>query len=88
MPVSHDLQNVIGDVSAAIAANQTWSRVKLEKLRRSLNEAARAAAQAERSASHERFALTELIAGVTTGAADIAGLARRADAVVGTGAGR
>lgn len=82
MPVSHELQNLISDVSTAIVARASWGRAELEQLRRTLTELNRDVAQAERSHGTERHALTTLIDGVKAGAADIAGLARRADAVV------
>ena len=95
MRVSHDVQDIIADVSAAIAGSKTWGRVEQEKLRRSLKAIATSAGEAERAAGTERLALGELVAGVRGGVADLTGLAAhltgfvdRADAVVQAGAAR
>lgn len=88
MPVSHDLQNIVSDISTAIAAGKKWGRTDLERLRRSLTETAREVAEGERHAGAERLALGELVAGIDRGVADLTGLARRAGAVAQAGADR
>ena len=82
MPVSHLLQDVVSDVSIAITQRDVWGRAELEKLRRTLNELQRDAAAAERAAGTAAFKLGELVAGVKAGAADLLGLARRAETAV------
>ena len=85
MSVSHELQNLISDVSVAIAERKSWGRTEQERVRRTLDALARDAAQAERAAGSTRLCLDQLITGVETRVADLAGLARRAGAVVAAG---
>jgi len=85
MPVSHDLQDIISGVSAAIAERQSWGRTELEQLRRSLNEAARGAGKAERAAIAGTGLIDSLVGGIEQGVADLAGLASRARAAQATG---
>lgn len=82
MTLSHELQNLVADVNVAIAERKTWGRTELEKLRRNLAASARAATKEESAAATAREALGQLVAGVETGVADLAGLARRSSAAV------
>lgn len=82
MSLSHDLQNLIADVSAAIATNQPLGRADLEIMRRNLNAAAREAGRIERGEASSGMALATLCDGLDRGVADIAGLARHARTLV------
>lgn len=81
MPLSHDLQNLVADVSAAIATNKPLGRVELEVMRRNLDAAAREAGRIERGEATSGAALATLCDGLDRGVADIAGLARYARAL-------
>ena len=77
MTVATDLQDMVADVSAAIAGRKTFGRTELEVLRRRLNAVASEAGQAERAVHTARHALDEVCTGVEAGVLDLVGLARR-----------
>lgn len=81
MPIAHDLQDIIGGVSAAIAAKESWSRTELEKLRRSLVAVKNDAGKVERGGEVARLALEEVCHGIDAGVANLSGLARHARGV-------
>lgn len=78
MPVAPDLQNIVADISAAIAGRKTYGRTELEKLRRQLNQAARTASAEEKAGTVSRLILTDLIDAVESGTANIVGAAAHA----------
>jgi len=84
MPVSRDLQNMVADVSAAIAGKQSYGRADLEVLRRKLEAAARDAGEDERAGFSARTALGGLCDAIDDQVRDLAGLARRARQPVAT----
>lgn len=80
MTVATDLQNLVSDLSVAIAEKKTFGRVELERLRRSLTAAASEARDIERAGSAGRLAIENLCEGIETNVLDLAGLATRARA--------
>lgn len=85
MTISHELQNLVADLSAAIAAKKPWGRTEQERMRRALTEIGRGAVREESAAAGVRDALGELTRGVAIGVADLDGLARRGAAVLEAG---
>lgn len=60
MTVSEDMQNIVTDLSAAIAGRQTYGRPELENLRKRLTAAIGEVRASERSGSAARLALQEV----------------------------
>lgn len=82
MALSSDLQDMVADVSAAIAGAQTLGRAELEIWRRRLSAAAKSATTIETKATVTGAALDDLCAGIDRGIADFAALAAHARARV------
>lgn len=78
MPLSHDLQNMIAEVNATIAAGRSLGRVDLQKLQRNLDAAARDAGRMERDGVRSGDALGTLCDGIDRQVADLTGLVRHA----------
>ena len=78
MSVATDLQDVLADLSAAIAGNKNYGRVELEKLRRSLNATAKDARQQEHDANLMTIQAEGLVEAIDRGVIDLGGVAARA----------
>ncbi|HEU4958984.1 MAG TPA: hypothetical protein VFT56_01135 [Sphingomonas sp.] len=87
MTVAEELQNIVADLSAAIAGRKTYGRADLETMRRRLTTAATELRRDDRAGTVSRLLLEDLCAGVEKGVADIAAVARRARAQVEAQAG-
>ncbi len=77
MTVATDLQNLVAEVSAAIAGNQPWGRVELEKLRRTTSAIAEEARTDSRQIAATRRHTINLVDAIDAAVADLPGLARR-----------
>lgn len=86
MSVSDELQQVITDVSALIAAGASPGRTELEKMRRGLSAIAADARKAEADTTTQRMIFAELLTGVEGRIIDLTGLATRARKLAGMGA--
>lgn len=78
MPVSTDLQDMLADVSAAIAKNKPLGRADLEVMRRRLNASITDLRVQERTAGRAARVADDLIAGISKGTLNLSGLADRA----------
>jgi len=78
MSVANDLQDIVADLSAAIAARQIFGRTELEKLRRQLEHACRDMAAEHRGSVTARIVLEDMIAAVEANTIDLARIASRA----------
>lgn len=78
MPIASDLQTLISDISADIAARKTWGRTELEKHRRTLAEVAKLLRAEESAVTVTKIAFEGLLEGVEKGAVDLARLAGHA----------
>lgn len=78
MTVATDLQDLVADVSAAIAGRKTFGRTELEVLRRRLSAAATELRDDQRAGAVSRMVLADLCGGVERGVADLSALVRRA----------
>ncbi|MET3436347.1 hypothetical protein [Sphingomonas sp. 1185] len=75
MSIATDLQNLVSDVSAAIAANKTMGRVDLEVMRRNLTALADEARRNDTAQTVAGLVLRDLFAGIENQAADLGRLA-------------
>lgn len=75
MSLATDLQNLIADVSAAIAANRPMARADLEIMRRNLSAIAEDARTADTSQTVAGLVLRDLFDGIEKQAADLGRLA-------------
>jgi len=75
MSIATDLQNLVSDVSAAIAANKTMGRADLEIMRRNLSAMAEYARQSDRSQQLAGLVLRDLFDGIAKQTADLGRLA-------------
>jgi len=82
MTVAEDLQNIVADLSAAIAGRKTYGRADLETMRRRLTGAVSELRQDDRAGIVSRLLLEDLCSGVEKGVGDIAGVVRRIRAQV------
>lgn len=78
MPIASDLQTLVSDVSADIAARKSWGRTELEKHRRTLAAIAKQLRAEESDVAVTRIAFEHLLEGVEKGAVNLAGLAGHA----------
>lgn len=77
MTVATDLQNLVAEVSAAIAGGQPWGRVELERLRRTASAIAEEARSESRVIATTRRHTLNLVDAIDAAVADLPGLARR-----------
>lgn len=82
MSLSHDLQDIVADISAKIAASERPGRADLEILRRNLEAATRAASKLESDCFSSGIAFQRLADGVDAKVADLSGLTRHARSLV------
>lgn len=75
MSLATDLQNLVSDVSAAIAANRPLGRADLEIMRRNLTAMADHARQTDRSQHLAGLVLRDLFDGIEKQTADLGRLA-------------
>lgn len=78
MSVATDPQDVLADLSAAIAGNKNYGRVELERLRRSLNATAKDARKQEHDANLMTIQAFGLVEAIDRGVIDLGGVADRA----------
>lgn len=83
MSVANDLQDIVADLSVAIAERRTFGRVELEKLRRQIDTARRELVVDRVNAFSQRAVLADLIVAVETRTLDLTGLAVRARDLAG-----
>ena len=77
MTVATDLQNVLADLSVAIAENRALGRVDLEKLRRSVSAIANEARADQRRLAEGRRSVLNLVDAIDAAIIDLPGLSRR-----------
>lgn len=77
MTVATDLQNLVADVSAAIASGATWGRVDMEKLRRTTSAIAEDARAEQRRLAEGRLSVLNLVDAIDASIVDLPGLSRR-----------
>ncbi len=77
MTVATDLQNVLADLSVAIAENRTLGRVDLEKMRRSVSAIANDARADQRRLAEGRRSVLNLVDAIDASIVDLPGLSRR-----------
>lgn len=83
MTVAHDLQNMVADLSAAIAGRATYGRSDLEILRRKVEAAARDAGELERTNFTGHAVAAALCDAIDAQVVDLTTLAKRHRAQIG-----